>query len=72
MLQTIEVTVSGGTVQYVEFPRGVRVIVRDYDVDGADESGGFDIRRDEQGDLYQHIEFVHDEDKGPKPGSQKK
>ena len=68
MVQTIEITISGGTVQYVEFPRGIRVLVRGYDVDGVDEKGEFDIRRDEQGDLYEYIEFVHEEDEGSSPG----
>jgi hypothetical protein len=66
-MQTVEITISGGVVQYVEFPHGVRVIVRDYDVEGNDEAEEFDIRRDESGDAYQHMEFIHDEDKQPKP-----
>ena len=32
-MKIIEITISGGAVQHVEFPRGVKVIVRDYDVD---------------------------------------
>jgi hypothetical protein len=67
-MQTVEITVSGGVVQYVEFPRGVRVIVRDYDVEGTDESNShFDIRRDERDDLFEQSEYIHDEDKQLKP-----
>ena len=63
-MQTVEITIVGGAVQYVEFPRGVRVIIRDYDVEGTDEGDTqFDIRRDEQNDLYEHSEYIHDEDK---------
>ncbi len=32
---TVEVDVSGGVVQYVHVPNGVRVIVRDFDIDGT-------------------------------------
>ena len=56
MKQNVEITVSGGVVQHVEAPPGIRVIVRDYDVDGRD-CGGHDIRRDENNDPYQRMQF---------------
>ena len=67
MIQTIEIIISGGAVQHVEFPRGTRVIIRDYDVDGTDHDGGFDIRKDKEGDLFQHMEFIHEEDESVVP-----
>jgi len=61
-MQTIEITISGGAVQYVDFPRGVKVIIRDYDVEGGDLEGP-DIRKDEEDDYFQNMEFIHDEDR---------
>ena len=46
--QTVHLTVEGGVVQHVAVPRGVRVVVRDYDVDGSET----DIAEDENGDKY--------------------
>jgi len=63
MIQTVEVIISGGAVQHVEFPRGIRVVIRDYDVESTDADSGFDTRKDEKGDLFQHMEFIHEEDK---------
>lgn len=60
-MQKIEITISGGAVQYVEFPRGVKVVIRDYDVEGQDLEGP-DIRKDQDGDYYQNMEFIHEED----------
>lgn len=34
-MQTVVVFVSGGVVQDVQVPQGVKVLVRDYDVDTA-------------------------------------
>ena len=64
-MQIVEITISGGAVQDVEFPRGIQVIIRDYDVEGGDLDGP-DIHRDEQNDPYQRMEFIHEEDKLPK------
>lgn len=33
---TVKVIVSGGVIQHVEVPKGVEVIVHDYDVDGCE------------------------------------
>jgi hypothetical protein len=70
MVQKVEVVISGGAVQDVICPRDVRVIVRDYDVEGVDESNtSWDIRRDSEGDLYQRMEFRHPKDEaGSKAG----
>ena len=46
---TVTVTVAGGVVQNVDFPAGVRVVVRDYDVEGCNES---DLTNDENGNKY--------------------
>ncbi len=56
MGQTVQITVSGGVVQHVEAPPGIMVVVRDYDVDERD-CEGIDIRRDENNDLYQRMQF---------------
>ena len=43
-----------------------RVVVRDY-VEGADEGcTSWDIRRDKDRDLYQHMEFRHPKDEVPR------
>ena len=70
MLKTVEVIISGGAVQDVVCPRGVEVIIRDYDVEGVDESNtSWDIRRDSEDYLYQRMEFRHPKDEaGTKPG----
>ncbi len=46
-MKTVRITVEGGVIQFVDCPRGVRVIVKDYDVDGEDN-----VHQDEQGDAY--------------------
>ena len=70
MLKTVEVIISGGAVQDVVCPRGVQVIIRDYDVEGVDESStSWDIRRDSENYLYQRMEFRHPEEEARlKPG----
>jgi hypothetical protein len=50
-MKIIEITISGGNVQHVEFPRGVKVIIRDYDV-GGDDLDGPNIHKDERGDYF--------------------
>jgi hypothetical protein len=69
MLKTVEVIISGGAVQDVVCPCGVCVIIRDYDVEGVDETNtSWDIRRDAENDLYQRMEFRHPKDEaGSKP-----
>ena len=61
-METVEIIIMGGAVQDVVLPRGVRVIIKDYDIDSEDEDSGFDIRRDKENDCYQHMEFVNEED----------
>jgi hypothetical protein len=49
---TVTVIMEGGVVQGVIAEGGaVRVLVKDYDTEGLDP-GVYDIRRDENGDLY--------------------
>jgi len=48
MKKTVRITVEGGVVQHVQVPKGVTVVVRDYDVDGEDEG----LEEDENGDKY--------------------
>ncbi len=45
---TVTVTVEGGVVQHVEVPPGVRVVVKDYDIDGSES----DLAEDTNGDNY--------------------
>lgn len=70
MVQKVEITISGGAVQDVVCPRGVQVVIRDYDVEGVEEGNtSWDIRRDAEGDLFQQMEFAHpeEEETGEKP-----
>ena len=48
-MKTVRITVEGGVVQYVDCPRGVRVVVKDYDTDGVEEES---LQQDENGDTY--------------------
>ena len=55
--QIITVGVEGGVVQWIQgIPRGIRVVVHDYDVDGADKE---ELSKDENGDEY--LESVWDD-----------
>ncbi len=49
MKKIVTVTVEGGVIQHIACPPGVQVIVKDYDVDGCDESN---LLKDESGDEY--------------------
>jgi len=57
-MQNILINVEGGVIQDVifpdNFPRDIQVIVRDYDIDGSDESI---LQEDQSGDLF--IESIH-------------
>lgn len=55
-LLVVTITVEGGVVQDVEVPPGVRVIVKDYDVEGMDEDR---MTKDEDGNEY--VESVYEE-----------
>ena len=59
--QLVEITIAGGAVQNVECPPGIKVVIKDYDVEGSDWDG-FDIRTDEDGDSYQYMEFLSEDD----------
>ena len=45
---TVTIVVEGGVVQDVALPLGVRVVVRDYDIDGSE----VDLAEDKNGDRY--------------------
>ena len=46
-IKTVKIVVEGGVVQKVDCPKGVQVIVHDYDVDGVPED---ELTQDDQGD----------------------
>jgi hypothetical protein len=48
-MKIVRVTVKGGVVQHVEIPEGVKVIIRDYDVDCSEDN---QLQQDEDGDKY--------------------
>jgi len=50
---TVEITVEGGVIQDVQCPEGVRVVVKDYDVEGTPED---ELHEDEDG--YQFMESI--------------
>lgn len=57
-MTTITVGVEGGVVQWImDIPRDIRVVVHDYDVDGAD---GEDLSRDTNGDEYLESIWNHE------------
>jgi hypothetical protein len=45
-MKTVRVTLKGGVIQDVSCPKGVRVIVHDYDTDEIDEK---DLTKDSEG-----------------------
>ena len=49
MKKIVTITVEGGVVQHVDCPQGVQVVIKDYDVEGCDES---DLHKDDNGDQY--------------------
>ena len=54
-MKIVRVTVEAGVIQDISCPKGIRVIVQDYDTDGIEE----DLKQDENGDDY--IETVWEE-----------
>lgn len=50
-MKDIELIMLGGVIQDWSIPKGQRVILRDYDVDGLEE----DLQTDDKGDVYQEI-----------------
>jgi hypothetical protein len=52
-VKTVMFSITDGLVHHVHCPKGVRVVIKDYDVDGIDES---DLKLDEEGVLY--MEFI--------------
>lgn len=48
-VKTINITVEGGVIQHVEVPAGVRVVVRDYDVDCVELHR---LQRDQDGHAF--------------------
>jgi hypothetical protein len=56
-MKIVRVTIEGGAVQHVEVPVGVQVVVRDYDVEGCDET---ELEEDENGDNYFESIWEHE------------
>lgn len=55
----ITITVEGGLIQWIAgIPDDVRIVLKDYDVEGADPS---DLSRDENGDDYHMSEWEKDD-----------
>ena len=48
-MKIVRVTVEGGVVQHIDVPKDVRVVVRDYDVEGTEED---QLEKDENGDEF--------------------
>ena len=57
--KTVELQISGGIVDAIKIPSGVKVIVRDYDIDaGAEEEKNKEyLRLDENKAPYLYLEF---------------
>lgn len=52
----VQVTLEGGVIQGMKVPRGVRVVVHDYDVEGVENHAN----RDANGDPYLESEWLPD------------
>jgi hypothetical protein len=46
-MKTVKIVVEGGVIQDIEVPKGVRVVVRDYDTDSIPED---ELTKDDHGD----------------------
>ncbi|MFN0017948.1 MAG: hypothetical protein ACKVP0_06785 [Pirellulaceae bacterium] len=57
-MKTVCITVEGGIVQHVEAPKGVSVVVRDYDVEECDSEF---LQRDKDGDDFFEFIWTHEE-----------
>jgi hypothetical protein len=55
-MKTVRITVEGGVIQHVDCPKGVRVVVKDYDTDGVEEEN---LRQDENGDNFLEGTWEH-------------
>lgn len=55
-LLSVQVIVEGGVVQHVEVPKGVQVVIADYDVDGSDPD---DLKTDDNGDPFCESIWTH-------------
>jgi hypothetical protein len=66
MERIVRVIVSGGVVQHVEVPEGVRVIVNDYDCEGCDPAV---LEYDDNGDPFVEVVWVADCSHTPKSQS---
>ena len=58
-LLTVLIVISAGCAEVVELPDGVRVVIRDYDIEG-NEWEGDDLETDEDGNEYQELVFEND------------
>jgi hypothetical protein len=56
-MKIVKVTVEGGVVQHVEVPKGVAVIVKDYDVEGTPEDM---LEKDDNGDSFIEAIWEHE------------
>ncbi len=48
-MKIVRITMEGGVIQHIDCPKGVKVIVRDYDTDGVEQEN---LQQDEHGDHY--------------------
>ncbi len=57
-MKTVRIIVEGGFVQQVETPKGVSVVLQDYDVEGCDSEF---LQRDHDGDEFVELIWTHEE-----------
>jgi len=54
----IELRIDGGVIESYNIPKGVKVIVRDYDIEGVDPSV---LEKDKEGNKHQKITFENED-----------
>ena len=54
-MKTVIISVVGGVVSLVHKPKDVKLVVKDYDVEGIDRE---DLLIDDEGEEYVRIEFT--------------
>jgi len=54
-MKIVNITIIGGAVQKIKAPKGIKVIIKDYDFECSDMDS---VKKDENGECYKEIVFI--------------
>jgi len=54
-IKIVNITIIGGAVQKIKAPKGIKVIIKDYDFECSDMDS---VKKDENGECYKEIVFI--------------